>query len=203
MHYVHTSSMHSAQVCPARVCCSQELLEKHIFEAIPEVVGHAVMKTSPMLVSGQLDMRLLRQERARRAVDSCLQGHKLYKSSFIHSGRFMEAWPLEIKTQYAKEYPWKRRRRRRQLSVVVSTQLFTILLHSSSLQQGVKQKCAAALAMLCTTESSPSQDLNIKRGFRYSRQTPPPSAQKHVDLKAVFLISSGKQQIYWFWIYFL
>lgn len=122
-------------------------------------------ETSPTLVSGRLDMRLLRQERARRAADSCLQGHKLYKSSFIHSGCFMEAWPLEIKTQYAKEYPWKRRHC--QLSVVVSTQLFTILLHSSSLQRDVKQKCVAALAMLCAMESSPSQDLNIKRGFRY------------------------------------
>lgn len=143
-------------------------------------------------MSGRLDMRLLKQERAQRAADSCLQGHKLYKSSFIHSGCFMEAWPLEIKTQYAKEYPWKRRHC--QLSVVVSTQLFTILLHSSSLQRDVKQKCVAALAMLCTMESSLSQELNIKRGFKRDKTLEVlslvfKSTQKCVDLKAFFHIS--------------
>lgn len=93
---------------------------------------------------------LPRQEKARRAGDSCLQGHRLHKSSFIHSGCFMEAWPLEIKTQYVKEYPWKCRRHRRcQLSAVVCAQLFTILLHRSSVQRDVAHKVCGDTTARC------------------------------------------------------
>lgn len=200
--------MYTHQVCTAHRCVLLEFVAHRSFwnniflRRFPKLSGRCNETPPPMLVSGRLDMRLLRQERARRAADSCLQGHKLYKSSFIHSGRFMEAWPLEIKTQYAKEYPWKRRHC--QLSEVVSTQLFTIPLHSSPLQRDVKQRCAAALAMRRTMESSPSQDLNIKRASNTRDKTPKFSlCTKMCRFKGCFFfyLSPCKQQLYpTFWL---
>lgn len=111
MHYVHTSSTHSTQVCLALIRCIQGLLEKHIFSTWYlklSVLCNENCLSTWMLISRRPDSRhaLAWAEERRRGCGQLLSGVKLStKAAFIHGGRYMGAWPLEIKTQYVRDYP--------------------------------------------------------------------------------------------------
>lgn len=137
MHYVHTSSTHSTQVCLSfNLLHTGASWEKYFFIMISKIGLCAIMKTVSQLECSFLALAWqptctclgFWAEECLRGCGQLLRGVKnsRQKQHLSMVGASMGAWPLEIKTQYVREYP--RKCRHTASCPFRSTQLLAILL---------------------------------------------------------------------------